>query len=329
MENHDNLPFVSTLVVTRNERDYISLSIVSLIEQTYPKDKYEIIIIDGNSSDGTLDVIESLQNEYSKEGFEIRLLNNEKLILSSGWNIGIKAAKGDYVLRIDAHATIASNYIEKCVETILRVDAVGVGGILVTESLSGGDEAVPMVLSSPFGVGNSIFRVSGNEGYADTASYPLFKKDVFEKAGYFDEKMVRNQDIEELNRIKKVGGKIYFNPEIIATYYSRNTVKKMLKQAYGNGQWNMVLLKKDKNALSIRHLIPFAFVVFLFVALLCGFCWHPIWWLGLGIICLHLILGLCFATKKTKKFKLIIKMPILYMSLHCAYGLGYIAGLLK
>lgn len=329
MEDKQGIPFVSTLIVTRNERDYIRLSMMSLIEQTYPKDKYEIIVIDGNSTDGTLDIVNDLQREYSKDGFKISILNNEKLILSSGWNIGIKAAKGEYVLRIDAHSTIAPNYIEKCVETMLRVDAVGVGGILVTESLSGGDEAVPLILSSPFGVGNSIFRVSGKEGYADTASYLLYKKYIFEKAGYFDEKMVRNQDIEEHSRIKKAGGRLYFNPEIVATYYSRNTVKKMLKQAYGNGQWNMVLLKKDKSALSIRHLIPFAFVLFLILSLLSGFWWHPIWWLGIAVICLHLILGLYFATKKTKKVSTIFKMPILYMSLHIAYGLGYIKGLFK
>lgn len=302
---------------------------MSLIDQTYPKDRYEIIVIDGNSNDGTLDEIKAIQSEYSTDSFKIRLLNNDKLILSSGWNIGIKAAKGNYVLRIDAHSTIAPDYIEKCVETISRVDAVGVGGILVTESLSGGDEAVPLVLSSPFGVGNSIFRVSGKEGYADTASYLLYKKEIFEKAGYFDEAMVRNQDIEEHSRIKKAGGRLYFNPEIVATYFSRNTVKKMLKQAYGNGQWNMVLLKKDKSALSIRHLIPFAFVVFLISAFLLGFLWPPIWLIGFGVICLHLLLGVYFATKKTNKLKLILRMPILYMSLHIAYGLGYIKGLFK
>ena len=329
MEHNTSLPFVSTLLVTRNEKDYIRLSMMSLINQTYPKDKYEIIVIDGNSNDGTLDEIKALQCKYSTDSFKIKLLNNEKLILSAGWNIGIKAAKGNYVLRIDAHSTIALDYVEKCVETISRVDAVGVGGILVTESLSGGDEAVPLVLSSPFGVGNSIFRVSGKEGYADTASYLLYKKEIFEKAGYFDEEMVRNQDIEEHSRIKKAGGRLYFNPKIIATYYSRNTVKKMLKQAYGNGQWNMVLLKKDKSALSIRHLIPFAFVVFLIAAFIFGFLWHPIWLIGLGVICLHLLLGLYFAAKKTNKLKLILKMPILYISLHIAYGLGYIKGLFK
>lgn len=305
------------------------MSMLSLINQTYPKDKYEIIVIDGNSTDGTLDEVKALQNEYATGDFKIRILNNEKLILSSGWNIGIKAAAGDYVLRIDAHSTVAPNYLEKCVETIMRVDAVGVGGVLITESLDGGDEAVPMVLSSKFGVGNSNFRVSGKEGYADTASYLLYKKEIFEMAGYFDEKMVRNQDIEEHCRMRKAGGRLYFNPEIVATYYSRNTVKKMLRQAYGNGKWNMVLLKKEKSALSIRHLVPFAFVVSLIGAIILGFIHPAFWYLGLGIIVLHLILGFCFACKKTSKFSAVIRMPFLFLLLHLTYGVGYLTGIFK
>ncbi len=327
MEVNNSLPFVSTLLVTRNEKDYVKLSLMSLINQTYPKDRFEIIVIDGNSNDGTIEEIKALQSEFYTDVFKIRLLNNDKLILSSGWNIGIRASMGDYVLRIDAHSTIAPNYIEKCVETINRVDAVGVGGILITESLPGGNDTVPLVLSSPFGVGNSIFRVSGKEGYADTASYLLYKKEIFEKAGYFDERMVRNQDIEEHSRIKKAGGRLYFNPEIVATYYSRNTVKKMLKQAYGNGQWNMVLLKKDRNALSIRHLIPFFFVLGVIGSIILGFI-HPVFWMiGIAVIILHLGLGLFFACKKTKKLSQILTMPFLFISLHLAYGFGYIRGL--
>lgn len=320
-------PFVSALLVTRNEKDYIKMSLMSLINQTYPKDKYEIIIIDGGSTDGTLDVIRELQESYDKDGFGIKVVPNPKKILAAGWNIGIQAARGEYVVRIDAHATAEPDFVEKSVETILRVDAVCVGGKLTSKSLNGEDNVISYVLSSPFGVGNSSFRVSDTEGYSDTAVYGLYKKDIFDRAGYFDEKMVRNQDIEMHSRIKKEGGKFYFNPTIKSIYYTRNTVKKMLKQAYGNGQWNMVLLKRGSGALSIRHLVPFAFVLSLFGALLLGFL-HPIFWiLGAFLILLHLGLGVYFATKKTKKVIQILSMPFLFISLHIAYGVGYIRGI--
>lgn len=323
----EKIPFVSALLVTRNEKDYIKMSLMSLINQTYPKDKYEIIIIDGGSTDGTLDTIKELQDTYNNGSFSIRVVSNPKKILATGWNIGIQAASGEYVVRIDAHSTAEPDFIEKSVETILRVDAVCVGGKLISKSLNGEDNVISHVLSSPFGVGNSSFRVSEEEGYADTAVYGLYKKVVFEKAGYFDEKMVRNQDIEMHSRIKKEGGKFYFNPAIRSTYYTRNTVKKMLKQAYGNGQWNMVLLKRGSGALSLRHMVPFAFVLSIIGAIALGFL-HPIFWLlGICVILLHLGLGIYFATKKSKKISQILAMPFLFISLHVAYGVGYIRGL--
>lgn len=322
-----NKPFVSALLVTRNEKDYIEVSLMSLINQTYPKDSYEIIVIDGGSTDGTLEVVEKLQDAFNSDDFSIKVIPNPKKILATGWNIGIQAAKGEYVVRIDAHATAETDFIERSVETMLRVDAVCVGGKLTSKSLNGEEDVISYVLSSPFGVGNSSFRVSDVEGYVDTAVYGLYRKGIFDTVGYFDEEMVRNQDIEMHNRIKKAGGKFYFNPAIKCTYYTRNTVKKMLKQAYGNGQWNMVLLKRGSGALSIRHLVPFIFVLSLIGALILGFV-HPLfWWVGGAVILLHLVLGVCFAAKKTNKLKQIMLMPVLFFLLHFAYGLGYIRGL--
>lgn len=327
MENKEKLPFVSALLVTRNEKDYIKMSLMSLIDQTYPKDKYEIIIIDGGSTDGTLDIIKELQDTYNSESFSIRVVPNPKKILATGWNIGIQSAKGDYVMRIDAHATAEKDFIEKSVETMQRVDAVCVGGKLTSKSLNGEEDVISYVLSSSYGVGNSSFRVSEEEKYADTAVYGLYKKDIFDKVGFFDEKMVRNQDIELHSRIKKKGGRFYFNPAIKSTYYTRNTVKKMLKQAYGNGQWNMVLLKRGCGALSFRHLVPFAFVIFIIGTFVLGFL-NPIFWiLTIGVIAFHLALGVYFAMKKTKKVNQILTMPFLFISLHISYGVGYIRGI--
>lgn len=300
---------------------------MSLINQTYPKERYEIVVIDGGSTDGTLDVIKELQDTYNSDSFSIRVVSNPKKILATGWNIGIQSARGEYVVRIDAHATADSNFIEKSVETIQRVDAVCVGGKLTSKSLNGEEDTISLVLSSPFGVGNSSFRVSEEEGYADTAVYGLYKKDIFEKAGYFDERMVRNQDIELHSRIKKTGGKFYFNPAIKSTYYTRNTVKKMLKQAYGNGQWNMVLLKKGTGALSLRHLVPFFFVLGVIGSIILGFVHPASWIIGAAVVLLHLGLGAYFATKKTRKISQVLTMPFLFISLHFAYGLGYIKGM--
>lgn len=321
-------PFISTLLVTRNEQAFIEKAMLSYINQTYPKEYYEIIVIDGESTDNTTQIVRELISKYKTDTFDIRLIENPKHILSSGWNIGIKNAKGDYVVRIDAHAEAASDFIEKNVETMLSVtDAVCVGGKLTTKSLGGDDDIISKVLSSPFGVGNSSFRVSENAGYADTAVYGLYKKEIFDKVGYFNEQYVRNQDIELHSRIRAAGGKFYFNPEISSVYYSRNTVKKMVKQAFGNGKWNMVLLKNQNSALSLRHLVPFAFVLFLLATTILGFFSKYFWFLEIGVILLHLMIGLVAGSKKTKKISAIVKMPFLFLLLHLSYGVGYLAGI--
>lgn len=325
----DNLPFVSALLVTRNENGSIQKALDSYLNQTYPKDKFEIIVIDGMSTDGTREYVQGQIEGSLGNAVSIRMLDNPKLSLASGWNIGIRAAKGEYVIRIDAHAEASPTMIEKSVSTILEVDAICVGGKLRSLSLDGRDNVISKVLSSPFGVGNSSFRVSTEAGYADTAVYGLYKKSVFDKVGYFDEGMLRNQDIELHNRIRRRNLRFYFNPEIESTYYTRNTLKKMLRQAYGNGFWNMMILKKGGSGVSLRHLVPFFFVLFIIAAVLGGFVCKYIWYLGLAVIGLHLLLGLLFAFKKTGKFSEIISMPWLFMLLHISYGTGYLAAIFK
>ena len=318
-------PFVTAILVTYNEEKYVKASLLSLINQSYPADWYEIIVVDGMSTDSTLSVVNELVTEYSIEN--VRILKNEKKILASGWNIGIKEAKGEYVVRIDAHATVKKDFIERNVQTLLRIpEAVCVGGKLVTKSLDDSNEIVSKVLSSPFGVGNSSFRVSDEEGFVDTAVYGMYRKSIFKKVGLFNEKLVRNQDIELHSRIKKSGGKFYFNPQIKSIYFARNTISKMAKQAIGNGKWNMILLKNHSSALSFRHLVPFIFVCFIITTSLGGIFCKWIWKIEISTIVLYLILGFIAALKKTKKISELLLMPMIFFVLHMSYGIGYLVG---
>ena len=321
------LPFVSSLIVVRNEKNYIEKAILSLICQDYPKDKYEIIIVDGISTDGSMDIVKKIINDNTD--VSIRVLNNEKKILATGWNIGIKASKGDFVIRIDAHAEVDRHFFKKNIETIQNIDADCVGGKLITKPMSGDNPIVSMVLSSPFGVGNSSFRVSNKPGYADTAVYGLYKKSAIERAGFFDERFVRNQDIELHSRIKKNGGKFYFNPEICSYYYSRSSVKKMLRQNFGNGLWNMVLLKHNPRSLSLRHLFPFLFLCYLLLSIGLGFLTWYIWALAGAVLVLHYIIGFVFSLIETKSIKNLMVMPFLFFLLHLSYGFGYFCGIFK
>ena len=327
MKSGFDLPFVSALLVTRNEEKFIERALSSLLEQDYPKEKYEIIIIDGCSTDKTVDIIKGIiQNREVK----VKILNNSKKILATGWNIGIQNASGDYVVRIDAHAEVPPDFIYTNVKTIQAVkDAVCVGGKLITKS-SDNNNIINNVLASRFGVGNSSFRTANKAQYTDTAVYGLYKKEIFYQVGFFDEKLERNQDIELHSRIRKNGGKFYFNPEITSVYYARNTLSKMMKQAVGNGKWNMILLKKGCSALSFRHFIPFFFVLFIILSLILGFIFNPIFlYLLCAVLALHLSFGLVASLLKTRNIKSIILMPFYFLLLHLSYGTGFILGAFK
>lgn len=326
----ENLPFVSAMIVARNESEYIEKCLNSLINQDYPKDKYEILFIDGDSDDNTKQIVQSIVDSQKKKDnrLEIKCLENPQRILATGWNLGLREAKGEYVVRIDAHSFVESDYISKCVEVMLRVgDAVCVGGSMNSKTIKNRGEAIANVLSSPFGVGNSKFRYSKTAGYVDTVAFGLYKKSIFEKVGYFDESLKRNQDIDLHSRIKAVGGKFYLDPSIVLTYFSRNSVKSMSKQGYQNGKWNIILFKKNPKALSIRHLIPFCFVVGIIGCSLLGFYSEWFWYLMLAVIFLHLVMGLVFSLKKTMKTKDFLTMPILFLILHLSYGTGSLSAL--
>ena len=322
-------PFVSALLVTRNEQDYIEHALMSYINQDYPKDRYEIIVIDGESIDNTVSVVKSIKEKYETESFKILILNNPNHILASGWNIGIKAARGDYVIRIDAHAYAYPDFISKSVDTIKNINATCVGGKLITKTIDGNNNTISKILSSPFGVGNSSFRVSDKAGFMDTAVYGLYDKRVFEEVGYFNECYQRNQDLQMHSRIRKAGGRFYFNPEIKCEYYARNTLKKMIKQAFGNGKWNMVLLKEDLSGLSLRHFIPFVFVLFIVLSSFCGLFYYPIWIVECCVLALYFLLGFIFGIKAKGKGVEIFEIPILFFLLHSSYGIGYFFGIFK
>lgn len=322
----ERLPYVTAMIVVRNEVRYIQKCFYSLLSQTYPASHYEILILDGLSDDGTLELAKETESAYRAEHAEcpaVRYFTNEKKILAAGWNQGIRAARGEYVVRIDAHGYADSDFIEKSVETILRVsDAACVGGAMRTESVSSKGELISKVLSSPFGVGNSKFRYSQKEEYVDTVAFGLYRKSIFEQAGYFDETMKRNQDNDMHRRIREAGGRFYLNPQIKTAYYSRDSVKGMLRQGYQNGKWNIIAFRKSSASLSMRHLVPLLFLCALILGAGLGFV-HPVfWYLAVGAVVLHLILGVFFAARTTQKFTHFLAFPWLCLALHLCYGMG-------
>ncbi len=331
-------PFVTAMIVVRNEEGYIAECFRSLLEQSYPTDRYEVLIVDGLSEDNTLAFAKKTEENYRNRKnasgeinskVQVRYILNPNKLLASGWNLGIKAAQGDYVVRLDAHAFADKDFIERSVETMIKVgDAVCVGGTMETVALTAKGQLIAKVLSSPFGVGNSKFRYSQKPQYVDTVAFGLYKKELFSKVGYFDESLSRNQDNDMHRRIREVGGKFYLNPQIKSIYHPRETAKSMLKQGFSNGKWNIITFRKDPKSLSCRHLIPLVFVLGLLGGLLLSLM-HPVFlMLFISVILIYFLLSIAFAAQKTCKVKNVLFMSVLFFLLHLAYGIGSLTSIL-
>lgn len=323
--NSGELPFVSAMVVVRNEEKYISKCLQSLLEQDYPNDRYEIIVVDGESNDSTLRIVRELADKSSAP--VLRIENNPNHYLAAGWNIGIRKAVGELIVRIDAHAFAESDFLSVNVKTIMNIqDAACVGGQMTTISDTSVGELIKDALSNPFGIGGSKFRYAKVAGYVDTVAYGMYRCDVFDQVGFLDERLIRTQDNDLHRRMRDTGMKFYLNPEIRSYYCSRNTTKKLIKQQFNNGKWTMINFMLRPGKMSVRHFVPLVFLLALLGTIIAGVVMKGFWLLTVAGVLLHLSCGFVYAIKQTKKLLHILALPFLFLIIHTTYGLGSIAG---
>lgn len=267
---------LSVIIPIYNEEKYIAKCLESILEQDYPKNDLEVILVDGMSNDKTREIVAS----YTEKYFFIRLIDNPNRIAPWAMNLGIKEAKGDVIMRLDAHAIYETNYFSSLVYGLAKYEADNIGAVCKTDVLSKTSKtlAIREVLSNKFGVGNSVFR-TGIQGDQEVETVPFgcWKREVFEKYGYYDVRLVRNQDIELNKRIIHGGGKIVIIPDTYSTYLARETYSKLAKNNFGNGKWNIltVFYTGELRSLSVRHFVPLGFVIGLLLPLFLGFFWRP------------------------------------------------------
>ena len=259
-----NESYISVVMPVYNEEKYIKNCIESLLLQDYPKNFMEWIFVDGMSSDNTVELIKKYKEKYPEM---IKILTNPNKTVPYAMNIGIKEAKGKFIVRLDAHADYSKDYISKCVYYLETTDADNVGGVAETKSKGFVGNAIAKMLSSRFGVGNSDFRTNGESGYVDTVPFGAFRKEVFEKWGGYDERLTRNQDNEMNYRIRKNGGKVYLSSDIKLSYYCRDSIKGISNMALKNGMWNVITMKLCPGSMGLRHFIPLMFLLLFFRSL--------------------------------------------------------------
>lgn len=317
---------VSVVMPVYNEEKYIAACIKSLLLQDYPIEKMEWIFVDGCSKDKTVEILEKYREEYPSL---VKIYNNPNKIVPFAMNIGIKASRGKYIIRLDAHADYEKDYISKCVYYLDNTDAVNVGGIAETKAKGFMGNAIAKMLSSKFGVGNSKFRTNGESGYVDTVPFGAFRREVFSQYGGYDERLVRNQDNEMNFRIRKNGGKIYLSNDIRFSYYCRDTVKGISAMARKNGMWNIITMKLCPGSMGLRHFIPFLFVLSLIGLAVLSFAHVAFAGLLLAELILYFSLDIFFSAQKASSIKEFFALLMLFFIFHVSYGLGSMIGIAK
>ena len=319
---------ISIIIPIYNEEKYIKECLESIINSDINKEEIEVLLVDGGSTDKTIDIIK----EYLKKYPYFKYLYNPKKVAPVAMNIGIKEAKGDYIFIISAHAFYPKNYFSELIKNIKKLNADCVGGVLVTEvkNKTKTSNAIKNVLSDKLGVGSS-FRVGVDKiKEVDTVPFGCYKKEVFDKIGLYDERLVRNQDIELNKRLKKAGGKIYLVPDIKCVYFARETFKALAKNNFNNGLWNVLTAyyTNSLSSLSFRHFIPLLFVLTLLISLILSIISVKFFYLFLTIFLTYFII-ISIRSFQIKKNTTIFHQIVAFLVLHFSYGIGSLVGIFK
>jgi len=333
---------VSIILPVRNEESYIADCVRQIVNQTYPKDKMQILIVDGMSEDKTREIIGNFINSNNK--VSIKLLNNEEKQRASALNIGIKEAEGDVIMRIDARTIILPDYVERCIDTLIETKADNVGGIqkpiVARGAKSFTQKAVALALSHFFGVGNAHFRIGKKSGYVDTVYPGCFRREVFEKVGFFDEKSaVISEDADINYRIRRFGGKIYCNKDIIAYYYPRDNFRDLwrLYLRYGGAKAGNLISRGKLTA--GRQSIPPIFLLTLILLPILGIFYNILFyiWLLIGIsyilidifVSLYLVLKCEIEEKIRHPLSLFWRLLFVFPIIHFSWSIGFWLRLLQ
>ena len=320
------LPFVSIILPVRNEARFLTRSLGSVLSQKYPVTRMEVIVADGMSTDETRGIVESLQRQHP----HLRLIDNPGLIVSTGLNAALVQARGEIIIRIDGHCEIEREYVRCCVRHLLEDGFDGVGGPLETIGETPIAKVIALAMGSQFGVGNSAFRTTKKTtDLADTIAFPAYTRAILERAGPYDEVMVRNQDDDYNYRLRAMGAKILLAGDVRSRYYSRGSLRSVGKQYFQYGYWKVRVMQKQPMQMRARQFVPPLFAAALLLSSLAAPFTSIARWM-LGLIFTSYAVSSLFASAVTawkKRPQFPWALPIAFAVIHLAYGFGFLFGL--
>ncbi len=317
-------PFVSVLVPVRNEERYIERCLYSLAAQDYPRARFEIVLIDGMSTDATRGTIARFAAEST---IDLRLLDNPKQRTAPALNIGLAASRGDVIVRVDGHAHVAPDFLSRSVAALIETGADCVGGVIESEGDTYLGRAIAVAMSSRFGVGGAAFRTAGAAGPVDTVAFGAYRREVFDRIGGFAEDVDRGEDDEFNYRLLDSGGTIVLAPEIRAHYTVRGDLRTLWRQYFGYGRAKVEVLRRHPAQARPRQLIPLALVLAFAGAAALG----PVTrFRGLQLVAAVYTLAATTASlvlAVRRGWRVSPPLPVVFACLHGSYGLGFAAGL--
>jgi glycosyltransferase involved in cell wall biosynthesis len=323
---------ITIIIPTYNEELYIQKCLLGVLAFSIPeKHEIEIFVIDGMSNDETRKIVNKLIDADSR----IQLFENPKKIQAVALNIGVNKSKGEWILRLDAHATYPSNYLKLCYDTAIKTKADNVGGLFITQPGGTGYQAslVQALTTHKFGVGNAGFRIGMPAGKADTVPYGFYKKQIFNTLGLLDERLVRAQDYEFNRRIIKNGGFIWRNPEIHVFYYNQPTLWSFLrKQIILEAPYNVYMWYLAPYAFAFRHAITGVFAAGVIGGIILSSFFPLIKVIFLSVMGVYFMLALFSAIQQANRYNKslhILALPISFFLYHFLHGLGILGGMIK
>ena len=318
-------PFVSIVVPCRNERARIGSCIRSILGQRDLPAAFEIIVADGMSDDGTRKAVRALAATDPR----IRLVDNPGRIVSTGLNLAVRLAKGDVIIRMDAHTAYAPDYVHNCLDVLQATGAQNVGGPWVAKGSGVLGKAVAAAFQSPFASGNRRGRNANYEGLVDTVYLGCWPRDVFDRVGLFDEELVRNQDDEWNLRLTLAGGRVWQSSRIRSWYQPRESLGALWRQHKQYGYWKVRVIQKHGRPASLRHLIPAGFVLTVTALTVASVWWPAARGLWGAVIASYAtaVLAASALTAAEHGWKLAPWLPVVFACYHLSYGYGFLRGI--
>ena len=316
---------VSIIITARNEEKYLPMLFEDIQNQTYPLQNIEVVLMDSNSTDNTRKLMEEFKK--NNENLSVQIVTNEHQIQAAGFNEGVKHATGDVILKIDAHSRIPEDFVQKNVDEILAGAYVcGGNRPTVVDSDSDFSKTLHIVEESALGSSIANYRKSNVKRKVNSIFHGMYRKEVFEKVGLADERLLRTEDNEFHYRVRKAGFDIIFNPEIESYQYIRPTFTKMIQQKFANGYWIGLTSHVCRDCLSLFHFGPGVFVATLLILMmLTPISFTPL--LTVVVLYLLAVLGLSiFEISKQKFNPTLLLFPFVMIAVHFAYGIGTIKG---